>query len=257
FQGDPDLDPSISDAFDIGYLNRLGKVTLNGSVYYQRATDVFSFISRTTDDFYIFETNQTVNINNPDYDSLNAQYELTPVIARGPINLATNERYGGEITISYRAGKKFNLNGNINLFQSKTRGSFEGEVFDADNFSWFARLNAKYTLPGNIDWQTRLFYRGPSETAQSRNKGIFSTNLAFSKDLFNENASLAISVSDLFNSRKRQSESFTPTFEGTSEFQWRVRSITASFTYRFNQQKKRNGDRGMNGNGGDDMEFKP
>ena len=257
FQGNPDLDPSISDAFDLGYLNRLGKVTLNGSVYYQRATDIFSFISRTTDDFYIFETNQTVNINDPNFDNLNTQYELTPVISRGPVNLATNERYGGEITVSYRANKKFNLNGNINLFHSKTRGSFDGEVFDADNFSWFSRINAKYTLPGSIDWQTRLFYAGPSETAQSRNKGIFSTSVAFSKDLFNEKASLALNVSDVFNSRKRQTDSFTPTFEGYSEFQWRVRSVSLAFTYRFNQKKKRNGDRNMNGDGGDDMEFKP
>ncbi len=256
FQGNPDLDPSISDAFDIGYLNRLGKVTLNGSVYYQRATDVFSFLSRTTDDFYIFETNQTVNLNDPDYDSLNALYDLTPIIARGPVNLATNERYGGEITVTYRPGKKFNLNGNINLFQSVTKGSFEGEVLDAENFSWFARVNTKYTLPAEIDWQTRLFYRGPSETAQNRNKGIFSTDLAFSKDLFKDKASLAFSVSDVFNIRKRRSESFTPTFQGTSEFQWRERTFNLSFTYRFNQKKKRNGERGMNG-GDDDIEFKP
>lgn len=256
FQGSPDLDPSISDAFDIGYLNRLGKVTLNGSVYYQRATDVFSFISRATDDFYIFETNQTVNLNDPEYDSLNALYDLTPVIARGPVNLATNERYGGEITVTYRPSRKFNLNGNINLFQSITKGSFEDEVLDAENFSWFARLNAKYTLPAEIDWQTRLFYRGPRETAQNKNKGIFSTDLAFSKDLFKEKASLAFRVSDVFNIRKRRSESFTPTFSGTSEFQWRERSFTLSFTYRFNQKKKRNGQRDMNGGNMDD-EFTP
>ena len=256
FQGNPDLDPSISDAFDIGYLNRLGKVTLNGSVYYQHATDVFAFISRTTDDFYIFETNQTVNVNDPDFDDLNSLYDLTPVIARGPVNLATNERYGGELTVTYRPSRKFNVNGNINLFQSITEGSFEGEVLDAENFSWFARLNAIYTLPAEIDWQTRLFYRGPSETAQSKNKGIFSTDLAFSKDLFKEKASLAFRVSDVFNIRKRESESFTPTFQGTSEFQWRERSFTLSFTYRFNQKKKRNGERGMNG-GGDDVEFTP
>ena len=256
FQGNPDLDPSISDAFDIGYLNRLGKVTLNGSVYYQHATDVFAFISRTTDDFYIFETNQTVNVNDPNFDDLNSLYDLTPVIARGPVNLATNERYGGELTVTYRPSRKFNVNGNINLFQSITEGSFEGEVLDAENFSWFARLNAIYTLPAEIDWQTRLFYRGPSETAQSKNKGIFSTDLAFSKDLFKEKASLAFRVSDVFNIRKRESESFTPTFQGTSEFQWRERSFTLSFTYRFNQKKKRNGERGMNG-GGDDVEFTP
>ena len=111
------------------------------------------------------------------------------------------------------------------------------------------RLNNKYTLPGEIDWQTRLFYRGPNETAQSISAGVFSTDLAFSKDLFEEKASLALRVSDLFNSRKRISESFTSNFRSDSEFQWRQRTYTMSFTYRFNQQKNQRQRRGGQGNG--------
>lgn len=252
FQGNPDLDPSTSNQFDLGYLKRLGKLTLNGSVYFQRAKDAFNFVSLATDDFYIFEINQQVNINDPDFDALNAQYDLVPIIKRTPINLATNDRYGGEITVTYRPNRKWFINGNVNVFQAITRGDFEGQSFDAENFSWFVRLNNKYTLPGEIDWQTRLFYRGPSETAQSRNKGIFSVDLAFSKDIFNDKGSLAFNVSDLFNSRKRMSESFTPTFQGESEFQWRVRTFNVSFTYRFNQKKKRER---SNYGGGGDFEF--
>ena len=115
-------------------------------------------------------------------------------------------------------------------------------------------MNNKVTLPGEIDWQTRIFYRGPSENAQNKSEGILSTNLAFSKDLFKEKASLALSVSDVFNTRKRKSETFTPTFVGTSEFQWRERSFNLSFTYRFNQKKKRQQQRGDN-NGEDGEEF--
>ena len=254
FQGNPDLDPSISDAFDVGYLNRLGKITISGSVYYQNAKDVFSFISRATDDFYIFETNQTVNLNDPDFEQLNEDFDLVPIVRSGPVNLAQNERYGGEVTVTYRPSRKFNVNANFNIFQSITRGDFEGQNFDAENLSWFARFNAKYTLPAGIDWQTRLFYRGPSENAQNKSKGILSTDLAFSKDLFKEKASLAFRVSDVFNSRKRRSESFTPTFNSDSEFQWRQRSFNLSFTYRFNQKKQRERG-GQRGDGGDDGEF--
>ncbi|MDH5413353.1 MAG: TonB-dependent receptor, partial [Flavobacteriaceae bacterium] len=48
FQGNPDIDPSLSDGVDLGYLNRFGKLTLNTSIYYQHATDVFNFISEPT-----------------------------------------------------------------------------------------------------------------------------------------------------------------------------------------------------------------
>ena len=249
FQGNPNLDPSTSDAFDIGYLNRFGKVTLSTSFYFQHATNTFNFITRETDLYYIFETNQTISQNDPDFDQINDDFDLVPIIKRGPVNLATNDRFGFEFTLSYRPTKKWSLNGNFNVFQSITRGDFEEQNFDAENLSWFMRLNNKYTLPGEIDWQTRLFYRGPNETAQSISTGVFSTDLAFSKDLFEEKASLALRVSDLFNSRKRISESFTSNFRSDSEFQWRQRTYTMSFTYRFNQQKNQRQRRGGQGNG--------
>ena len=50
---------------------------------------------------------------------------------------------------------------------------------------------------------------------------------------------MTFNVSDLFNSRKRISNSITPTFISDSEFQWRERSFNFAFTYRFNQKKKR------------------
>src|SRR5690606_11550511 len=57
FQGNPDIDPSYSDKIDLGYLWNFSKFTLNSSIYYERATDVFSFISEPTGDFYIRDIN--------------------------------------------------------------------------------------------------------------------------------------------------------------------------------------------------------
>jgi len=235
FQGNPNLTPSFSNQVDFGYLNRFEKVTLNTSIYFQRATDVITFITEDTGDDTFFDGQQV------------------SILRRTPVNLAKNDRYGFEFTTTYRPSRQWNINGNFNLFNLITRGDFNGQNFDAENLSWFIRLNNKITLFKSIDWQTRFFYRGPSETAQSRNKGIATVSLAFSKDLFEEKASLALNVSDLFNSRKRISETFTPFFENDSEFQRRVRSINLSFTYRFNQKKKR--ERGRGYGGGDEGEF--
>ena len=137
------------------------------------------------------------------------------------------------------------------MFNLITRGDFNGQNFDAENLSWFARVNNKLTLFKSIDWQTRFFYRGPRETAISKSKGIASLSLAFSKDFFDEKASLAFNVNDVFNSSKRVSETRTPFFESDGEFQFRMRSITLSFTYRFNQKKKRGGERRGGGDEGD------
>lgn len=254
FQGNPDLDPSTSNAFDLGYYKKFGKLSLTSSIYFQRAKDAFNFVALATDDYYNFSTGEIINANDPDFDQFDLN-DFVNVVRRSPINLATNDRFGAEFTLTYRPTKKWNLNGNFNLFQSQTRGDFEGQNFDADNLSWFVRLNNKYTLPGNVDWQTRLFYRGPSETAQSRNQGIFSMDLAFSKDLFKDKASLAVNVRDVFNSRKRRSDNFTDSFNNYGEFQRRVRSFNLAFTYRFNQQKQRERDGRGNGSGGEDFDF--
>lgn len=237
FQGNPDINSSYSNKVDLGYLNKIGKITLNSSLYYARATDVFTFISEDTGDFAIVNGTQI------------------PIVRRTPINLATNDRYGFEFTLTYRPTKDWNINGNFNLFKSITEGFYNGFDYGAENLSWFARLNNKYTLPGKIDWQTRIFYGGPSEDAQNKRKGIFSTDVAFSKDIFKDQASIAVNISDVFNSRKRIIESFTPTFNSYAEFQWRQRSFNLSFTYRFNQQKKQQRERGENGENGGDFEF--
>ena len=219
FQGNPDINPSISNGLDLGYLNRMGKVTLSGSVYFRRSEDIFQFITKFT--------GEQVEVNGV----------LVDEQVRTPINLSRNDRFGGEVTMTYSPSRKWRLNLNANLFRSETSGFFEETDFGNENTSWTVRLNNKYTLPGKIDWQTRMDYRGPSATAQGESDGIFTTSLAFSKDLFKEQASIALNVNDLFNSRKRRSETFSPVI-GESEFQWRERSINLSFTYRFNQKKK-------------------
>ena len=221
FQGNPNLNPSYSNGFDIGYLNKFDILTLNTSLYYNHASDVFTFVSEDTGEEILLDG------------------QNVPVIRRGPINLAENDRYGFEFTLTYNPSKKWNLNANFNFFQSVIRGSYRGLSYDAENLNWFIRLNNKYTLPGAVEWQTRLNYEGPRIDAVNKREARFSTNMAFSKDLFNEKASLSFSINDLFNTQRRNLESTTPTFYSDSYYRWRVRSYTLSFTYRFNQKKKR------------------
>ena len=228
FQGNPNLSPAYSNAFDLGYLKRWKKITLTSSVYYQHETDSFERVEQST-------TTQ---------DSI----QLVRTI---PINLASNKRIGAEAGILYNPAKWLRLNGSFNFFQFDTEGDYNGVDYSAKNTSWFGRFSSKVSLPAKIDWQTNAFYRGAWEGAQSENNGILSVSMALSKELFNENATLTLNVRDLFNSRKRESFTTTEFFERDSEFQWRQRSITLSLTYMFNQQE-RDRERGRRSEGGND-----
>ena len=92
------------------------------------------------------------------------------------------------------------------------------------------------------------------ENAQGRRDGILTIDLAFSKEIFKDNATISFNVRDLLNSRKRNSTTTTPFFQRYSESQWRQRQINLSLLIRFNQQKKRN-ERNNNDDGDGDMDF--
>jgi hypothetical protein len=233
FQGNPNLNPAYASAYDLGYLKRWKKLTLTSSLYYQYETDAFERVQQGTGQFF----------------------NDIEIIRTIPINLATNERIGAEAGVLYNPAKWLRLNGSFNFFQFNTEGEFNGIDYGTKNNSWFARFSSKVTLPAKIDWQTNANYRGPSENSQTKSDGIFSLDLAFSKEIFNENATLSFNVRDLLNSRKRNSFTETESFSQESEFQWRQRQITLSLTYRFNQQKREQERRKQNNGNGDEGDF--
>lgn len=226
FQGNPNLAPAYSSAFDIGYLKRWEKLTLTSSIYYQYETDAFERVQQGTGEFI----------------------DGIEIIRTIPINLGTNERIGAEAGILYNPAKWLRLNGSINFFQFKKEGDFNGTDFGSKNESFFTRFSSKVTLPGKIDWQTNAFYFGPSENSQTESDGIFSLDVAFSREIFNDNATISLNARDLLNSRKRSSVTTTERFIQESEFQWRQRQITLSLTYRFNQKKNQERKRANNAN---------
>ncbi len=238
FRGNPDLDPAMSNAFDLGFLKRWGnRVTLSTSMYFNHTTDSFQFIR------YVEE------INNID------------VLVTSPVNLGVQDRFGFEFTLNYNPFRWWRLNGNFNLYRNETKGDYtyydlnnnmNTQNFDNVAYSWFSRITSKITLPYKIDWQTNATYRAPEENAQGRSKGVLSANLAFSKDMLKDKGTISVNVSDVFNSRKRISETELLTQNSYSEMQWRERQITLSFTYRFNKPKERERPQRNGGGYGDD-----
>jgi outer membrane receptor protein involved in Fe transport len=223
WRGNPFLDPTYSNNLDIGYLKRFeSSFTVNTSAYFQKSTNSINTIIEDTGEF--------AEINGVD----------VPIVERFPINLSTNERFGFELNLSYRKGRSWNINSNFNLFQNKVEGTYNDIVYDNKNVSWSFRLNNKLTLPGKIEWQTRMNVRGPNETAVSKSEGDFSIDLAFSKELFKDKATLTLNIRDLLDQRGWRNETFNENFYNDFEFRWSQRSATLNLTYRFNQKKNQN-----------------
>ena len=223
FQGNPYLNPSYSNGIDLGYLKRLKKITLNGSIYYKKSDEIFQFINEAT--------GNSVLVNDI----------LVPVIRRGPINLSTQKEIGIEFNTNYSHSKNWRIGGNINFYQSEIIGSYKGIIYDSKNLVWTGRLNNYLKLFSSVDWQTRLSYRGPRKNAISKTKASISTNTAFSKDILNEKITLTFQINDIFDTQKWRFETLSETFKTYSEQSWRGgRSFSLNLIYRFNQKKGQN-----------------
>jgi len=224
FVGNPDLNPAFTDAIDFGYIKRWHNLTFNTSLYANKTNDVFQYVRKKS-----------------------GEVNGVPIIIITPINLSTEYRAGFEFTLNYSPYKWWKLNGSYNYFYVETDGDYTfnnsnngliNQNFDFKTTSWFTRLTSKVTLPKKIDWQTNMTYNGEQKNAQGSSLAVFSMNIAFSKDVLNDNGTINFNISDVFNSRKRIMESYIPrVVDSNGEMQWRVRQINLSFTYRFNVKK--------------------
>jgi len=238
YSGNLDLNPVITDALDLGYLKRWSKFTLSTSVYYNRSKNNWERIQEDTGEI----------TDNGD-----------PVVRRFPINLSSEERIGFEFTLNYKPFKVWNINSDFNLSRVTSNGDYTNPLtnqntnFDFVNTSYFIRLNQKITFPGKTDVQINTNYRGPFQNALTKSKGVFSVNIAASKDILKDKASISINFSDVFNTSISRRTTFLPgSLDQYSEFQWREPQFRVSFVYRFNQKKQKfKGNRDYNGGDND------
>ena len=242
-QGNPNLDPSYSNLFDLGYLKRWNKFTFNSSVYYQKATQVIERITETTGELVVVSVNPLVEL--PEFRSTS-------------VNLSENIRTGTEFTLTYSPKRQVRLSGNFNIFNSETIGFYKEVPLDRKIVSWFMRFNSSFPLAFGINTQLNGFYFGPRANAQTESKGVVSFSGALNKPMFNDKATLSFRVSDIFNSSRRKSTTETADFRNYTEFQWRQPSYVFTFTYRINERKmgkRRNNRRGSLNDGGEESDF--
>jgi ferric enterobactin receptor len=232
FTGNPDLDPEFTDSYEIGHIKYWDKGSLGSSIYYRHTTGV---IQRVISDVQVV-------------DSL-------VITLRRPENLATRDDLGFEFNFSYSPYKWWKVNGDMNLFRSIIDGSNVNDSFTADTYTMSGRITSRMTIMKKTDVQLRVNYRAPRETTQGTTKAITSLNLGMSRDVFKKKGTLTLSVSDVFNSRKRRGTLFTDNLYREEEFQWRGRTTRLTLNYRLNQKKKRGGRRGGSSYEGGGGEF--
>ncbi|MFL6710627.1 MAG: TonB-dependent receptor domain-containing protein [Massilia sp.] len=237
--GNPNLKPSETDSFEIGYETTLGKLDTNLRAYYRKDSDLVSERKVFLSDTVLLTTRD---------------------------NSGSNHAGGMEFTVSGKLAKNLTLNASGNLAyneqvvtnvltQAQTRRS-------AESLSGQGRLNWAVTDLDSIQLAVRG--HGRQLTGQGYREPDWTTNLTFRRQI-TPALSAVININDIFSTAKISTVTDNDILHETSVRRYDGRLFYVGLAYRFggvtgNQERRGQGGRGgpgMRGPGGGGDGFGP
>ena len=212
-KGNPALVPEFTNLVELSYQADLNKGnSLLATVYYRHTSNL---ISR-----YQYRDK---NPNPLRSDS---------VYINSFVNAANSFAYGLEVTGKIKMAKWWDLTVNVNLYNSQINGGTLVGATQAQQVSWFGKINNSFKLPKNYsiqlsgDYQSKtilpsgrggggggmgmMFGGGQLATANGYTYPIYGADIGIRKDFLKNNAaSLTLSMNDIFRTKlyKTHSES--------------------------------------------------
>lgn len=202
--GNPELQPEFTDSYEINTLHKIGKATLNFSLFHTRTNDVIESI---------VTIDEEVSISRPE-------------------NIGTKNSTGLELNGKIQVKKGITVSGDFNWLYFQREGSFEETNYDFSNDQWFTRIMGKFTLPKGMEMQWTVRYNSEVQQIQQLVADNFSMNFGFRKKLLKNRAVLNLNIRDLFASRRRLSTNDQEDFFISNYFR-RGRFVSLGFSYSF------------------------
>ncbi|MCT4637706.1 MAG: TonB-dependent receptor family protein [Bacteroidales bacterium] len=182
--GNPNIKPTFTDAFELTMINIFNRGSVNASLFYSHSTDVVSDI---------VEVNGNTTITKPE-------------------NIGDSNRVGIELNGKYEPWKWLTFTGQGNYMYYTRKGEYNNKSFDISSKFWSGRATTKIKLPADFDTEFKIRYYSDSKGIQGTYKASYYADLAIRKKLMKGRTVINFSVKDLFNSRKRVTESDLPDF---------------------------------------------
>jgi outer membrane receptor protein involved in Fe transport len=250
-EGNPNLKPEYTNSFELSYVKNWGNNNFLGSLYFRNTNNMISTISTPIG-----------------ADTLLTQY----------INANRSNSYGAELTMKNQVVKGWDLTTNVNLYQTDMKVNANGQNYDNNGFSWFAKINSETKLPANFTMQVNATYQAPTialpssggrggggfnqipSSAQGTIKGFSTVDVAVKKEfLKNKAAAVTLSLSDIFNTRQYELNQVSPEFAQDYIRKRESRILKLNFSYRFGKFdaslfKKKKRDSGNDTQMGDPMQ---
>jgi outer membrane receptor protein involved in Fe transport len=204
--GNPNLKPEYGNSFELGYLRRWESGSVLTSFYYRYRTDVIERVVTVDGDGFT---------------------------TRFPINLATEDAFGVELSADQDLLDDLQLSGSLNMFQSDRRGAFEGREYRSESESFTSRMRLRWRFIEGWNFQTNVFYRGPQNTTQGTRGASTFLGAAISKRILDGQGRISLNARDITNSRNSDREVLENNSYTNNRYNWSSRSLRLSFNYNF------------------------
>lgn len=203
--GNPELQPALSHKFELSY-----------SVYYPETNN---YLSTST---YYAQTNDNI-------DRISTLDTISGVTTTKPMNLATQQNMGGNVSYSLNLTKWWKVWANLNVEYSKLTSI----AVNNENFSYGLNGNTQFRLPGRFSVELGGHFRSPRIQPQGTFKAMNGIDLGLRKELLERKLVVALNISDLLNSQQFSSHYETTTFIQDYERKRATRFIRLNIRYRF------------------------
>jgi len=207
-QGNPLLDPELTDNYEISYSTYSKAMTLNFTTYFRNTTGSIQPVRTVLDDDIIFTTFE---------------------------NIGQERAYGFSVFSNINLSGKFSLNGSIDGYFADLNNGLDDPMFAASNqgFVLSGRLFANYTLPNNWQLQSFAFMRGRQVQLQGSAGGFGIYSLNVNKQFNEKRGSIGFGAENFFTTEFRiRNELQTPNIMQQSVVGLRNMNFKINFNYR-------------------------
>ncbi len=210
--GNPDLQDEYIDSYELGYQRRIKTSSFVALEAYYRVTN----------------------------NSISRIKTLLPdgIMENTFANLNTDEALGSELSANIDFTEWLNIFASYNLYYYRIKGEVDNQNIDQSSLNWDSRISGTFKFKHDFRLQASANYEGPSVTAQGKEMGHISSNMAVRKDFFKRKLSATLSARDIFGTHSHESTSSGTGFYNYSYFKRESPIVMLSLSFKLNNYKK-------------------
>ena len=216
--GNPKLKPEFIHSIEFGFQWQNDNFNIVPSIFYRNKYNGFSTVIKAINDTTLLTTHE---------------------------NLATDQSAGFEFVLSSNFGNLLSANLSTNAYYEQIDASNIGFGNKKSTVTWSGNFSCNINLSSSTMMQVNSYFRSARLTPQGNQKSNYVVNLGFRHDMLDDKLSLILTISDLFNSLRREYNIDTSWLIQNSVSSRNARIIYLGATYHFGKVSKKSKEKSL------------